>query len=106
MRPVLDTFLRALPRTLRDVHAVPGTALRIMVGSAAGGTWTVTRGETAWSMTGDPDPDRITSLRIGAETVGRLATGGISPEAARLAARLDGDETLGRAALTIVAIIR
>jgi uncharacterized protein (TIGR03083 family) len=106
VHPVIDTFLRALPHTLGEVPAVPGTALRVTVQGAAGGTWTVTRDETGWSMTGDPDPRRITSLEISADVLWRLATGGITPDGARPAIRLDGDETLGGAALAIVAIIR
>lgn len=105
VQPVIDTFLRALPRTLRDVPADPGMALRITVEGSAGGTWTVTRDETAWSMADDPDPGRMTLLRLDAGTVW-LATGGITPEVAGAAIRLDGDEVLGNAALTIVAIIR
>jgi uncharacterized protein (TIGR03083 family) len=106
MRPVIDTFLRALPHTLREVAAGPGTALRIRVEGPAGGTWTVTRAENGWSMAGEPDPGRITLLEIGAGTVWRLATGGRTPESALADVRLTGDEALRQAALRIVAIIR
>jgi hypothetical protein len=39
--PVLDTFMRALPFTMRDARAVEGTTVAIVVIGDAGGTWFV-----------------------------------------------------------------
>jgi hypothetical protein len=39
---VLDTFLRALPHTLRHTPAPVGTQVRVVVEGPAGGTWTAT----------------------------------------------------------------
>jgi uncharacterized protein (TIGR03083 family) len=40
--PVLDTFLRALPHTLRDVPAPEGTVLQVIVTGPGGRAWTST----------------------------------------------------------------
>ncbi|GAA3578665.1 hypothetical protein [Streptomyces osmaniensis] len=47
---VLDTFLRALPHTLRDIAAPAGTQVRIHVTGPGGGMWTATAGG-AWTAT-------------------------------------------------------
>ncbi|WCD97047.1 hypothetical protein PGH47_15730 [Streptomyces sp. HUAS 31] len=47
---VLDTFLRALPHTLRDIAAPAGTQVRIHVTGPAGGSWTATAGGS-WAAT-------------------------------------------------------
>ncbi len=104
--PVIDTFLRAMPRALGHVTAAEGTALRITVSGAAEGSWTVTRGREGWSMAGHPDPGLTTLLEIGTDTLWRLATGGITKEAALAGVRLTGDQAVGDAALAIVSIIR
>ncbi|SFK72924.1 TIGR03083 family protein [Streptosporangium canum] len=39
---VLDTFMRALPHTLREVAAPSGTQIQVRIDGPAGGTWTVT----------------------------------------------------------------
>jgi hypothetical protein len=103
---VVDTFLRALPHTLRDVPAAVGTAVRVRVTGEAGGTWTATRDERGWSLTGEPDQARRTEVELDADTLWRLATRGIAPRAALAAARVRGDQTLGAMALTLLAIVR
>jgi uncharacterized protein (TIGR03083 family) len=106
MRPVIDTFLRAMPHTLRDVTADIGTALRIRVDGPAGGTWMVTRDRQRWAMAGQPDPGLTTTLDTDPGTIWRLATGAITADAAREVIAVDGDLALAAAALAIVAIIR
>ena len=39
LAPVLDTFVRALPYTFRDVPAADGTALRLSISGESGGDW-------------------------------------------------------------------
>ncbi len=49
LRPVLDTFLRALPHTLRDAGAPEGAAVLVRVSGPAGGRWTATRRAGLWT---------------------------------------------------------
>jgi uncharacterized protein (TIGR03083 family) len=45
---VLDTFMRALPHTLRDMAAPAGTQVQVIVDGPAGGTWTATATPERW----------------------------------------------------------
>lgn len=110
---VLDTFLRALPHTLRAVTAPPGTQLQVRIDGPAGGTWTATATETApdtatgpgWSLA-EPDAGRPAAVvRLDAETAWRLCARGIQPDTALTRARVEGDHQLAEAACRIVSIV-
>jgi uncharacterized protein (TIGR03083 family) len=103
--PVIDTFLRALPYTLRDVNAVPGTALQVTVTGPGGGDWFCVRGPDRWRLHRDPSPRPAARLSLDADTTWRLCTRGITPEQAGSRVGVDGAEQLARAALRIVSII-
>jgi len=48
--PVLDTFMWALPHTLRDMTSPPGTALRVLITGDAGGEWWAVRRDDQWVL--------------------------------------------------------
>jgi uncharacterized protein (TIGR03083 family) len=106
LHPVLDTFLRALPHTLRDVPAGEGTTLEVTVTGPAGGTRTCTRTQGRWRLgrgaRGHPDA----RVELDADTTWRLCSRGITPDEAAGRARTQGDQRLAAAALTVVSIIR
>jgi hypothetical protein len=52
--PALDTFLRALPFTYRDVDAPRGTTARVRITGAAGGDWVVCRAAGGWTLLNEP----------------------------------------------------
>lgn len=110
--PVLDTFMRALPHTLRHATAPDGTVVQLTVTGPGGGQWSCVRGARGgpdgpdgWRLR--PGPARQPAARVGldADTAWRLCTRGITPEHAAGHARVDGDERLAAAALQIVSII-
>ncbi|WP_250640205.1 maleylpyruvate isomerase family mycothiol-dependent enzyme [Frankia sp. AiPa1] len=106
LAPVLDTFLRALPHTLRDTPAAAGTTLQITVTGPAGGTWTATRTPTRWELTTPSrrPPDAL--IELDADTAWRLCTRSITPDQAATRAHTHGDQHLTTAALNILSIIR
>ncbi|MYZ18920.1 maleylpyruvate isomerase family mycothiol-dependent enzyme, partial [Streptomyces sp. SID337] len=57
---VLDTFMRALPHTLRDVAAPVGTRIQMQIDGPAGGTWTVAAAEEHWTLATAPSTTRPT----------------------------------------------
>lgn len=103
--PVLDTFMRALPHTLRHVTAPDGTALQMTVTGPGGGQWTCTRSPDHWRLQHQPDPHPAARVELDPDTAWRLCTRGITPEQAAAKARIDGDQHLAEAALQIVSII-
>jgi uncharacterized protein (TIGR03083 family) len=106
LAPVLDTFLRALPHTLRDTPAATGTTLRVTVAGPAGGIWTATRAPTRWELTAPSPRPPDALLELDADTAWRLCTRGITPGQAATRGQAQGDRRLTAAALTIVSIIR
>ncbi|WP_242905771.1 maleylpyruvate isomerase family mycothiol-dependent enzyme [Actinomadura terrae] len=103
--PVLDTFLRGLPHTLRDVTAPQGATLQVNVTGPGGGDWTCTRGPDHWRLHPQPHPQPTARLELDTDTTWRLCTRGITPGQAAERARIDGDQQLATAALQIVSII-
>jgi uncharacterized protein (TIGR03083 family) len=123
--PVLDTFMRALPHTLRDITAPPGTAVLLSVTGSDGGRWTCVRDADRWRLDAAPfsgplsgpfsgpagavsGPDGSgpdASVELDADTAWRLCTRGITPGQAAARARVSGDARLAAAALRIVSII-
>ncbi|MCC3763432.1 maleylpyruvate isomerase family mycothiol-dependent enzyme [Glycomyces sp. TRM65418] len=102
---VLDTFMRALPHTLREVAAPAGTQVRMRIDGPAGGVWTATATGERWSLA-EPDggtPEAGVDLDV--ETAWRLCTRAVQPEAALVRARVDGDRALAEAACRIVSIV-
>ncbi|GLY72955.1 maleylpyruvate isomerase family mycothiol-dependent enzyme [Actinoallomurus iriomotensis] len=103
--PVIETFLRGLPYTLRDVAAPQGTGFQLTVTGPGGGDWTCTRGPDRWRLRRGPHPRPAARLELDVDTTWRLCTRGITPEQAAERARVDGDRRLAAAALRIVSII-
>ncbi|MGK5550332.1 maleylpyruvate isomerase family mycothiol-dependent enzyme [Actinomadura kijaniata] len=103
--PVIDTFLRGLPHTLRDVTAPQGTTLQVSVTGPGGGDWHCTREPDHWRLHHQPHPQPTARLELDTDTTWRLCTRGITPKQAAEHARIDGDQHLATAALQIVSII-
>jgi uncharacterized protein (TIGR03083 family) len=103
--PVLDTFMRALPHTLRHATAPEGTVLQMVVTGPAGESWTCTRGPDRWRLRREPHPRPAARVELDPDTTWRLCTRGITPGQAAGRARVGGDPQLAAAALQIVSII-
>ncbi|WP_432143689.1 maleylpyruvate isomerase family mycothiol-dependent enzyme [Streptomyces sp. bgisy084] len=102
---VLDTFMRALPHTLREVTTPVGTQVQVRIDGSAGGVWTVTATGDGWSLA-EPDTERPAAVvHLDAETAWRLCTRGIQPDTALARARIDGDHQLAEAICQIVSIV-
>ncbi|MFE6690449.1 maleylpyruvate isomerase family mycothiol-dependent enzyme [Streptomyces sp. NPDC057743] len=102
---VLDTFLRALPHTLRETRAAAGTQLQIHIPGPAGGTWTATATAGCWSLAEPAAGAPAARVTLDAESAWRLCTRGIEPTAALARAHIDGDRQLAAAACQIVSIV-
>ncbi|MGW0874491.1 maleylpyruvate isomerase family mycothiol-dependent enzyme [Streptomyces sp. NPDC002740] len=102
---VLDTFMRALPHTLRDTPAPAGTQLQVIIDEPAVGTWTVTATADRWSLAEAPGGRPTASVRLDPETAWRLCTRGIDPGTALARARISGDRQIAEAACQIVSIV-
>lgn len=103
--PVIDTFLRALPHTLREADAPVGTTLQVTVTGSGGGDRVCIRGPDRWRLARRQRARPDARVELDTDTTWRLCTRGVTPEQAADRARLVGDQQLAAAALQIVSII-
>lgn len=103
--PVLETFVRALPHTYRDVEAAAGTHVKLIVSGEAGGEWSLVRRERGWLLGRGEESAPTATVRLDQNIAWRLFTKGLSEEQAHEAVRIEGDEALGAKMLEAVAII-
>jgi uncharacterized protein (TIGR03083 family) len=103
--PVLDTFMRGLPNTYRDVEAEVGTGILIEISGDSGGQWCLLRSDDGWGFTGEL-PSRVGARVVVPQSIAwRLFTKGIDREAARSLMKFDGEIALGERVLHLIAIV-
>jgi uncharacterized protein (TIGR03083 family) len=105
MAPVLDTFMRGLPRTFRDVDASEGTRISVLVLGEAGGSWTLVKEGWQWQLYAGLDPHANSTVQIDQDLAWRLFTKGLPAEASRPAIQIEGDARLGEQVLKLVSIM-
>ncbi|MFL6214551.1 MAG: maleylpyruvate isomerase family mycothiol-dependent enzyme [Blastocatellia bacterium] len=105
LAPVLDAFVRALPRAYHDVQADAGALVTLAITGAAGGRWHLLREAGAWQLYLDADKPSLATVSLDEETAWRLFTKGIEPVTARAHAVIEGDERLALPALGMISII-
>jgi uncharacterized protein (TIGR03083 family) len=103
--PVLDTFVRALPHTYRDVSVAEATVLKFVVTGEAGDVWYLLGEANRWSLFQKIGLPADTMVTMDQETCWRLFTKGMSKDQARAQTVIDGDQTLGEQLLETVSII-
>jgi uncharacterized protein (TIGR03083 family) len=105
LAPVLDTFVRALPHTYREIEAADGTLMALTITGDSGGQWFLLREHRSWSLYLDCRRQPNAEVSLPGEVAWRLFTRGLSPQQARGEATISGDQTLGLQALDMVSII-
>jgi uncharacterized protein (TIGR03083 family) len=103
--PVLEAFMLALPRALRDTGADPGTAVEVRLTGPAGGAWWAVRQADSWTLQRSSPGEASSAVTMDQDTAWRLFSRGIDPAEAANSARIDGDEQFGLAVLQMVSII-
>jgi uncharacterized protein (TIGR03083 family) len=103
--PVLDCFVRALPRTYRGVSAKTGTLVSLTILGDSGGRWGMFRETDAWNLYLDPSLPPDAEIVIDQDAAWRLFTKGISKDEARVNATLIGDQSLGLKLFETVSVI-
>jgi uncharacterized protein (TIGR03083 family) len=105
LAPVLDTFVRAVPRALRGVPAPDGAALRVVIVGDAGGEWFVVHAGGAWILATGALPKPVATVSFDQDTAWRLFSKGIDAAAARRTATIEGDLAVAERVFEVVAIL-
>lgn len=105
MAPVLDTFVRALPNTYREVEAENGTLLALEISGEAGGRWFLIRAGDEWKLCVDVAQAPRSEVIIPQEPAWRLFTKGIGRQEALVQTTISGDRRLGLKVLDMISII-
>lgn len=103
--PVLDTFMWALPHTLRDMAWPPDAALRVLITGDAGGEWWAVRRDDQWVLRKELHREADATVTMDQDTAWRLMTKGLSPSLAQRLVKIEGERQLGGKVLEMVAII-
>ncbi|HEY2321728.1 MAG TPA: maleylpyruvate isomerase family mycothiol-dependent enzyme [Thermoanaerobaculia bacterium] len=101
-KPVIDTFLRALPFTYRNAAADEGTRVAIVVRDVTGHS--IVRGDGRWSLDVGTD-GADTTVSMSGDTAWRLFTKGLARDEARRRSEIEGDAALAEPLFSTVAIV-
>ncbi len=103
-RPVLETFLRALPHRYRDTDAPVGTNVEVAIVGASGGAWRIRRGPGAWELVHSSGPATV-RIEIPQDLAWKLFTNAMRGENARSQVKITGEERLGLPVLSLIAVM-
>jgi uncharacterized protein (TIGR03083 family) len=105
LKPVLQTFVWALPQAFRQASAPEGISITLSIAGDSGGHWTLLRGEGGWGFyEGEPtDPD--TRLTMDQDFAWRFLTRGVSQDAVGNRIVITGDKRRAEPIFDMVSII-
>jgi uncharacterized protein (TIGR03083 family) len=103
--PVLETFVRALPHTFREIHASNGTLIHLVISCDAGDEWHLQREQEKWILGKSSTSPGDTTVVLDQEYALRLFTKGIVKDEAFQRASFNGNEMLARKVFDTVSII-
>ena len=103
--PVLETFMRSLPHSFRDLAAGEGTLVRINITGDAGGSWFLEKGKDGWNLDKNGEGPPATEIAIPQDMAWRFFTKGVTPDAARRSATIHGQAVLAERVFQTVAVI-
>lgn len=101
-KPVMDTFLRALPFGYRHASAAEGTAIAFDIREVT--NCSLVRSNNRWELAENANHAAAT-VHMNGDTAWRLFTKGIAREEARRRSAIDGDAALAEPLFSMVAIV-
>jgi uncharacterized protein (TIGR03083 family) len=103
--PVLEAFIRALPRAYQETRADENTSVTLTISGPAGGHWTILRIGGNWQLFSGAPAAPDAEVLIDQDLAWRLFTRGISQNLAREQVIIRGNQDLGLKVLEMVSII-
>ncbi|MCF0051989.1 maleylpyruvate isomerase N-terminal domain-containing protein [Dyadobacter sp. LJ53] len=103
--PFIDTLLRGLPHTYRDVDAQPGTAIVINVGVDTPFLRFLVKEADGWKIENEFAGEKNALLTIPPGIAWKLFTKALKPEEAEADIIIEGDANLAKIALNLIAVM-
>jgi uncharacterized protein (TIGR03083 family) len=103
--PLLDCFVRALPRTYRSVSAREGTLVALTISGDSGDRWGLLRENGSWNLYVDVTQSVDAEVVIDQDVAWRLFTRGIGKDEALGNSTVIGDQSLGLKMFETVSVI-
>ncbi|MEP7339767.1 MAG: maleylpyruvate isomerase N-terminal domain-containing protein [Acidobacteriota bacterium] len=105
LHPVLDAFVRALPRSYQATAADEGTKIVLQITGDAGGEWTLVKACDAWQLFVGASAEARCRIRLDQDTAWRLMTKGLSRDDAAKLIEVAGEETFAAPLLGTLAVM-
>lgn len=103
--PLLDCFVRALPRTYKSVSAKEGTLVALTISGDSGGRWGLLRENVSWNLYVDVTQPVDADVVLDQDVAWRLFTRGIGKDEALGRSPVIGDQSLGLKMFETVSVI-
>lgn len=103
-RPVIDTFMLALPYTFREVNALEGTVVKVSIPTEAGGEWRIKKAIGQWKLIEQAEQEEAT-VTIPLDLSWKLFTKSLRPEQIKDQVIIQGDAYLAQKVLEMVSVM-
>lgn len=103
--PFIDTFMYGLPHALRNLDAIEGNIIRVIITGDAGGNWFVARRNNEWRLEKEQNGTIVAGVSIEPGVAWKLFTKGMTIEMAAEGIQMDGNKALCEAILRMVAVM-
>jgi uncharacterized protein (TIGR03083 family) len=98
--PALDTFVRALPHTYREVDAGEGATILVTITGEAGGEWSLVQRGQGWILYSGAAPSPVCRIKLDQDAAWRLFTKQPNQQV-----HIRGDLSLGNVFLDTLAVM-
>lgn len=103
--PFINTLMRGLPHAYRNTEAPAGTIVQVNVTGDAGGSWHLIRNGQQWILQEGGAADATAIVNIPPAIAWKLFTKGLTAQEAEHTTSISGDTALGKAALSMIAVM-
>ncbi|MEJ0054601.1 MAG: maleylpyruvate isomerase N-terminal domain-containing protein [Bacteroidota bacterium] len=104
-KPVLRTFMRALPYKYKDTLAADGTCIQLTIDSEAGGTWWLEMKDNQWSVSEKKNSIANVKIVVPVDLSWRLFTKAVAYKDVKESISIEGEERLALPALEMITVI-
>jgi hypothetical protein len=104
--PVIDTFMRGLPHTYRNIKAKNKTGIEINIKGNANGTWFLENLNNQWQLTAKLKEKPKTKIRIKDDIAWRLFTDSLVTKKELKQIKISGNKNLGKPFLKMKCVMR